>query len=275
MAQGTALMAHQRLTPSPVVSAVFASPTLSSLSSLSPTAPGVASAAGAMTTSRAFCGAFSTRAPVSALMTTVAGHTGLFSMPKRAPTVSTPRTTRSFVMPVEGARITSTFGARRHPIRRVSHRHDGVDFAALVGTPVLAAADGEVTFIGYQGRGFGRYIVIAHRYDSETLYAHLSATARGLRVGDTVSAGDEIGAIGRTGMATGPHLHFELRRNGNPVDPSPLLSRGSIREVGAGVPNHAPPQVDACQRVLDAMPSWRPTTPSARIGGVRWHVAPM
>lgn len=170
--------------------------------------------------------------------------------------------------------MTSNFGARNHPIRRVAHRHDGIDFAAPSGTPVVAAADGEVTFIGFQNRGFGRYVVIAHRYDSETLYAHLSATALGLRVGDTVRAGDEIGAVGRTGMATGPHLHFELRRGGNPIDPTPLLEAGGIITTA----DNTGATDDDCQSVSDTVPSARangPNEPNRNVGGARWNFAPL
>lgn len=169
-----------------------------------------------------------TNAPDSPMLVSAVGpwmptglaRPGLFS---QATNIRPSARTKSFVMPVAGGRITSEFGTRRHPIRRVSHSHTGVDFAAPVGTPVHAAADGEVKFIGFQHFGYGRYIVISHRYGSETLYAHLSAVVKDLRVGDAVAAGERIGAIGRTGTATGPHLHFELRRNGNPVDPGPLL----------------------------------------------------
>ncbi|VVE61706.1 Glycyl-glycine endopeptidase ALE-1 [Pandoraea captiosa] len=162
---------------------------------------------------------------------------------------------KTFIMPVVNARMTSNFGHRRHPIRRVSHSHNGIDFAAPTGTPVVAAADGKVKHIGNERRGFGRYVVISHRYDSETVYAHLSSLARDLRVGNAVITGQTIGAVGQSGMATGPHLHFELRRKGVPVDPTPLLGKGGVN-----------PRSDAttfsgngCQSVLNvlhAVPSW-------------------
>ncbi len=138
------------------------------------------------------------------------------------------RAAQRVVMPVDNARVTSPFGARRHPVKRVSHVHTGIDLAAPIGTPVRAAAQGVVKVIGFERRGFGRYIVLSHRYGSETVYAHLSATARSLRVGKAVRAGDVIGAVGKSGMVTGAHLHFELRRGGEPVDPGPLLRRAAL-----------------------------------------------
>ncbi|WP_084103642.1 M23 family metallopeptidase [Pandoraea sputorum] len=190
---------------------------------------------------------------------------GLFSQPTN---IRPSAQTKSFVMPVAGGRITSEFGMRRHPVRRVSHSHTGVDFAAPVGTPVRAAADGEVKFIGFQQYGYGRYIVISHRYGSETLYAHLSAVVEGLRVGDTVATGERIGAIGRTGTATGPHLHFELRRNGNPVDPGPLLRQRVADAEGVGN--------EYQKTVLDVSPG-APTWVTYGRAGVlpRWNYSPL
>ncbi|MBN4665299.1 M23 family metallopeptidase [Pandoraea nosoerga] len=143
-----------------------------------------------------------------------------------------PASAESYMEPVATVRVSSPFGVRYHPLRRVSHRHNGVDLVAPSGTSVHAAAQGVVRHIGYERRGYGRYVVIDHRYDSETRYAHLSQTARHLRVGMTVEAGEVIGKVGRTGMATGPHLHFELWRYGAPVDPLPL-----IRESARAAPS--------------------------------------
>ncbi|VVE13465.1 Glycyl-glycine endopeptidase ALE-1 [Pandoraea iniqua] len=142
---------------------------------------------------------------------------------------------REFTMPVSYVRVSSAFGYRRHPVRGVWHGHTGVDLVAPTGTQVKAAAQGVVKFIGFERRGYGRYVVINHRYNSETIYGHLSSTSRNLRVGMKVSAGQVIGAVGSTGMATGPHLHFELRRHGRSVDPMPLL-----REAVADEQDHMP-----------------------------------
>ncbi len=165
-------------------------------------------------------------------------------------TTMTVRASKPLVMPVTYSRVSSDFGTRSHPVRRVKHRHTGIDLVAPSGTPVRAVAHGVVKSIGFERRGFGRYIVIAHRHDSETIYAHLSATARGLRVGETVAAGHLIGAVGKTGMVTGPHLHFELRRQGVPADPRPLLRRtAKMSESPAGTGN-------PCLSVLNGVPSW-------------------
>ena len=106
------------------------------------------------------------------------------------------------------------------------HFHSGVDMAAPAGTPVQAAAGGIAT-VAWNPNGYGLSVVVQHGGGVSTLYGHLEATA--LVSGDAVSAGDEIGRVGSTGLSTGPHLHFEVRRDGRPVDPLPLLparSRG-------------------------------------------------
>ena len=156
-------------------------------------------------------------------------------------TTMTVRASKPLVMPVTYSRVSSDFGTRSHPVRRVKHRHTGIDLVAPSGTPVRAVAHGVVKSIGFERRGFGRYIVIAHRHDSETIYAHLSATARGLRVGETVAAGHLIGAVGKTGMVTGPHLHFEFRVNGEHRDPM-TIARES--ESAQPVPVAARPAFD-------------------------------
>lgn len=125
--------------------------------------------------------------------------------------------TNGMVTPVNGV-MTSTFGPRRHPILNTLRVHKGVDWAAPVGTPVMAAFDGKVVFRG-DGEGYGNVVRLSHADGSETRYAHLSAFARGLEVGGAVKAGDVIGFVGTTGLSTGPHLHFELYRGGDAVNP--------------------------------------------------------
>src|SRR5690625_837701 len=125
---------------------------------------------------------------------------------------------RMNVSPVDGARISSHFGRRKHPIRGVMRMHSGVDFAAPNGTPVHASAPGKITFVGTR-RGYGKVIEIEHGSDMTTRYAHLSAVEKGLKSGQSVEAGRQIGKVGATGLATGPHLHYEVRFNGDPVDP--------------------------------------------------------
>lgn len=115
-------------------------------------------------------------------------------------------------------RISSTFGGRRHPISGKWRGHKGVDYAAPTGTPIHATADGVVEFIGVQN-GYGNVIILNHHSNYSTLYAHQNGFARGLRKGDRVEQGQLIGYVGSTGWSTGPHLHYEFRVAGNPVDP--------------------------------------------------------
>ena len=114
--------------------------------------------------------------------------------------------------PIEFARLTSGFGARRHPILGRMRMHNGVDYAAPVGTPIFAAGDGRVKFAGWQG-GYGRTVVLDHGNGITTLYAHMSRMGK-YRVGQRVQQGTTIGYVGASGMATGPHLHYEFRVNG-------------------------------------------------------------
>jgi murein DD-endopeptidase MepM/ murein hydrolase activator NlpD len=121
--------------------------------------------------------------------------------------------------PVPGE-ITSGFGSRRHPIFGTLRMHTGVDFSASTGTPVRAAADGVVVVAGERG-GYGNTVTLDHGNALATLYAHLSRIAVG--DGATVTRGSVVGYAGSTGYSTGPHLHFEVRINGNPVDPMKYL----------------------------------------------------
>jgi murein DD-endopeptidase MepM/ murein hydrolase activator NlpD len=123
------------------------------------------------------------------------------------------------VMPVAG-RASSGYGERFDPIQHKEIKHPGFDLAAPTGTTVDAAAAGTVTHAGPAGT-YGNLIVIKHANGVETRYAHLSATS--VKEGDQVQAGQPIGAVGTTGYSTGPHLHFEVRKDGQTVDPEPLL----------------------------------------------------
>ncbi len=118
--------------------------------------------------------------------------------------------------PVDGARLTSGFGMRFHPILNYSRMHQGVDFAAGTGTPVLASANGRVVKAGWGG-GYGNVVHIDHGRGIITRYAHLSRI--GVRVGQQVSQGQSVGAVGTTGLSTGPHLHYEVWINGRAADP--------------------------------------------------------
>jgi murein DD-endopeptidase MepM/ murein hydrolase activator NlpD len=127
--------------------------------------------------------------------------------------------TGAFVRPVPG-RITSGFGPRTHPILGYVRTHTGVDFTAPYGQEIRAAAGGRVILAGWFG-GYGNTVVVDHGGGMATLYAHQSKLAVGYGAG--VVAGDVIGYVGSTGLSTGPHLHFEVRINGSPVDPVPYL----------------------------------------------------
>ncbi len=121
-----------------------------------------------------------------------------------------------FRMPVHG-RVTSNFGRRVHPILRYARFHAGIDFGAPYGAPVMAAASGQVTSAGWQG-GYGRAVKISHGGGIQTLYGHMSSLA--VAPGQQVVAGQVIGHVGSSGFSTGPHLHYELHRNGTPIDPA-------------------------------------------------------
>ena len=129
--------------------------------------------------------------------------------------------------PISGARISSRFGMRRHPILGYTKMHTGVDFAAGRGTPIHAAGPGIVTHAGWRG-GYGRTVMIKHPNGYVTLYAHQSRIAPGIRKGVKVRQGQVIGYVGATGRVTGPHLHYEVRRNGKRVNP--LRVRTSTRQ---------------------------------------------
>lgn len=121
--------------------------------------------------------------------------------------------------PLDGARLTSGFGRRRHPVLGFSRQHEGVDFAAPTGTPVYAAADGVVASARWES-GYGRTVRLRHPGGVETVYAHLSRFAAEARPGERVRQGEVIGAVGSTGMSTGPHLHYEIRVAGRAQDPT-------------------------------------------------------
>ncbi len=120
--------------------------------------------------------------------------------------------------PVDGARISSTFGRRKHPVLGYSKMHKGVDFAAPRGTPIMAAGAGKILKIGRLG-SYGNYVRIRHNKTYDTAYAHMCRFAKGLKRGSSVRQGQVIGYVGCTGRATGNHLHYELLKNGKQVNP--------------------------------------------------------
>ena len=133
--------------------------------------------------------------------------------------------------PISGARISSRFGMRRHPVLGYTKMHTGVDFAAGRGTPIHAAGPGIVIHAGWRG-GYGRTVMIKHPNGYVTLYAHQSRLAPGIRKGVKVRQGQVIGYVGATGRVTGPHLHYEVRINGKPVNPLRVRTATRMRLRG-------------------------------------------
>ena len=123
--------------------------------------------------------------------------------------------------PIDGAKITSGFGMRMHPILGYSLMHKGVDFGAPIGTPIYAAGDGVIQTIG-PVTGYGNYIRLKHTATYGTAYGHISRFAAGLRVGSHVHQGQVIAYVGMTGRATGPHLHFEVIKDGKQINPQSI-----------------------------------------------------
>jgi murein DD-endopeptidase MepM/ murein hydrolase activator NlpD len=121
--------------------------------------------------------------------------------------------------PVDAARISSGYGMRMHPILGYSRMHAGIDFAAASGTPVYAAGDGTIAVAGWN-RGYGNYVRIRHNGSTQTAYGHLSRFAAGLAPGARVEQGEVIAYVGSTGLATGPHLHYEVLIDGVQVNPT-------------------------------------------------------
>ncbi len=133
--------------------------------------------------------------------------------------------------PVSGVKITSGFGMRRHPLLRYSKMHTGVDFGAPSGTPIRAASSGIVDLAGRHG-AYGNTIVLKHGVKYKTLYAHMSRLAAGVRKGKQVNQGQIIGYVGSTGRSTGPHLHYEVRINNRPINPSAIKAAGGKQLAG-------------------------------------------
>ena len=119
--------------------------------------------------------------------------------------------------PINGARLSSSFGFRRHPILGFNKLHQGTDFAAKTGTPIMASGSG-VVVMAQKYKGYGNYVKIRHNSTYETAYAHMSKYGRGIRKGVRVNQGQIIGYVGSTGLSTGPHLHYEVIENGKRVN---------------------------------------------------------
>ena len=128
-----------------------------------------------------------------------------------------------FAMPVKGHAINSAFGLRKLAIEAHARAHKGVDIAAPKGSSVFTAAEGRVVRTGYEAGGYGNFIEVRHPNGLSTLYGHLSRID--VASGDAVAADQRIGLVGSTGYSTGPHLHFEVRRNGGQVNPTKVVGR--------------------------------------------------
>jgi len=133
--------------------------------------------------------------------------------------------------PIDGARVSSGFGMRRHPVLGYNKMHKGIDFAAARGTPILAAGDGTIEKAGRNG-GDGNYIRIRHNGELQTAYAHMKKFAKNISVGKRVKQGQVIGYVGSTGRSTGPHLHFEVLKNGKQTNPKSIKSASSQKLSG-------------------------------------------
>ena len=138
--------------------------------------------------------------------------------------------------PINGARLSSAFGMRKHPIDGYNKMHKGTDFAAPMGTPIMASGDGVIKKAGWCGGG-GNCVKIRHNSSYETVYAHMSKFARGIKSGVRVKQGQIIGYVGSTGKSTGPHLHYEVIVNGKKVNsqtlklPSGKILKGKQRKI--------------------------------------------
>jgi len=137
--------------------------------------------------------------------------------------------------PINGARLSSSFGMRKHPILGFNKMHRGTDFAAPKGTPIMASGDGKIIKVGWCGGG-GNCVKIKHNSTYSTVYAHMSKFGRGIKKGVRVKQGQTIGYVGSTGMSTGPHLHYEVIENGKKINsqtlklPSGKVLKGKDRE---------------------------------------------
>ena len=137
--------------------------------------------------------------------------------------------------PINGARLSSSFGMRKHPILGFNKMHKGTDFAAPMGTPIMASGDGKVIKSSWCGGG-GNCVKIKHNSTYTTVYAHLSKFGRGIKKGVRVKQGQIIGYVGSTGMSTGPHLHYEVIENGRKINsqtlklPSGKILKGKVRK---------------------------------------------
>jgi murein DD-endopeptidase MepM/ murein hydrolase activator NlpD len=138
--------------------------------------------------------------------------------------------------PINGARLSSAYGMRKHPILGYNKKHMGVDFAAPAGTPIMAAGTGHIEYVGTNG-GAGKYIRIKHLNGYKTSYSHLSSYASGMQKNVRVKQGQTIGYVGSTGLSTGPHLHYEVIFNGEKINPMKMKLPSGKKLKGTSLNN--------------------------------------
>ncbi|USD29916.1 peptidoglycan DD-metalloendopeptidase family protein [Pseudoalteromonas sp. SCSIO 43201] len=143
------------------------------------------------------------------------------------------RLAQSFLMktPLNGARLSSSFGKRHHPVLGYTRMHQGIDFGAPIGTPIMAAGSGEVIKANWGG-SFGNRIILAHGNGYQTLYAHLKEFAKGIKAGAKVKQGEVIGYLGNTGLSQARHLHYEVHKDGKAINPLTLKQPKYIKLEG-------------------------------------------
>jgi murein DD-endopeptidase MepM/ murein hydrolase activator NlpD len=150
--------------------------------------------------------------------------------------------------PIDGARLSSRYGRRRHPVSGYTKMHRGVDFAAPRGVPIMAAGDGVIEKIG-RWNAYGKYVRIRHNGTFKTAYAHMHRFAKGMRRGRRVKQGEIIGYVGSTGRSTGPHLHYEVLRNGRQTNPMKVKLPSGMRLKGKALKNFNAALPTVAQRV--------------------------
>ena len=176
------------------------------------------------------------------------------------------RSAKKFLVrkPVLTAMMRSGFGVRRHPLLGYMKMHTGVDWAAPNGTPIYASGNGTVEKAGWES-GYGKYVRLRHTNGYETAYGHMSAFARGIKVGVRVRQGQLIGYVGSTGLSTGPHVHYEIVVNGRFVDPMRIkLPRGRV--LDGTVLGNFERERDRVDGMMNRPPSRAMQTPPARGG---------
>lgn len=140
---------------------------------------------------------------------------------------------QNFLMktPLNGARLSSSFGKRKHPVLGYNRQHKGIDFSAPIGTPIMAAGKGKVLKASYS-KSFGYRVLLEHHDGYRTLYAHLKGFAKGIKSGATVKQGQIIGYLGNTGLSTSRHLHYEVHKNGQAINPLTMKQPSNIQLKG-------------------------------------------